>query len=404
MKLSEIVQINPIRELRKGTVSKKVSMDSLVPFTKKIRHFESVRFASGSKFRNGDTLLARITPCLENGKTAFVDILQNGEVGHGSTEFIVLCGKEGKTTNEFVYYIATSPRLRGEAIKSMTGTSGRQRVQIDSFEKIEVACPTLNEQDRITRTLSALDSRIDLNQEMNKILEGTVKAIFKHWLIDFEFPSLDGEPYISSGGLMVDSELGNIPIGWRVGNLGEIAQNLRRGISPFNKIDEVPYIGLEHMPRRTIALSEWGFANEVVSNKFRFLKGEILFGKLRPYFHKVGVAPTDGICSTDILVISPKSPEWYSLLLVIVSSDEFVKYTDAVSTGTKMPRTNWEDMARYKIVIPPSGVAQSFNEKVGPLIQKIVSNILQSKILAEMRDTLLPNLITGKIRVPIEAG
>src|SRR5438445_4522365 len=137
---------------------------------------------------------------------------------------------------------------------------------------------------------------------------------------------------------MVRSELGEIPIGWCVGNIGEIAENPRRGILPPETKQGTPYIGLEHMPRRSIALSEWGDASKTVSNKFQFLKGEILFGKLRPYFHKVGVAAVNGVCSTDILVITPKSPEWYGLVLGHVSSDDFVDYADAASTGTKMPR------------------------------------------------------------------
>src|SRR3989344_8121431 len=164
LKLSEAIEINPKRELKKGVSAKKVPMDCLSPFNKKIQSFEVSKFSDGSKFTNKDTLMARITPCLENGKTAFVDILKEDEVGFGSTEFIVLSGKNGKTINTFVYYLSISPQLRKEAIKSMTGTSGRQRVQNDLFGDIELVIPPINEQTSIAKILSDLDSKIELNQ------------------------------------------------------------------------------------------------------------------------------------------------------------------------------------------------------------------------------------------------
>lgn len=402
VKLSETVQINPKRELEKGTVSKKVSMDGLTPFTKRIRYFETAKFKGGSRFKNGDTLMARITPCLENGKTVLVDILQDGEVGHGSTEFIVLSGKKGKTTNDFVYYLAISPLLRTKAIKSMTGTSGRQRVQVDSLGEIDVASPPLLEQHRIAKILSDLDSKIELSQQMNKTLESITQAVFKHWFIDFEFPNEEGKPYKSSGGEMVPSEWGPIPKGWRKGHLGEIAESPRRGIQPDDIEQGTPYIGLEHMPRRSIALSEWATAEDVVSNKFQFYRGEILFGKLRPYFHKVGIAAVNGVCSTDILVIIPKSAEWYSFVLGQVSSYDFVGYADSVSTGTRMPRTSWQDMSCYEILLPEKSVARAFNDRVVQLLEKITADILYSHALMLISDLLLPRLMSGKIRVPVE--
>src|SRR3989344_5200274 len=230
LKLSEAIEINPKRELKKGVSAKKVPMDCLNPFNKKIQSFEVSKFSGGSKFINKDTLMARITPCLENGKTAFVDILREDEVGFGSTEFIVLSSKNEKTTNDFVYYLSISPQLRKEAIKSMTGTSGRQRVQNDLFDGVEVIIPPINEQSAIAKILSDLDSKIELNQQMNKTLETIGQAIFKQWFVDFKFPNEKGKPYKSSGGEMVDSELGEIPKGWKAGKLGEIG-TFKNGIN-----------------------------------------------------------------------------------------------------------------------------------------------------------------------------
>ena len=153
------------------------------------------------------------------------------------------------------------------------------------------------------------------------------------------------------------------------------------------------------MPRRSITLSEWDAAGGLASNKSSFEHGDILFGKLRPYFHKVGVAPVDGVCSTDIVVLAPRSPEWFGFVLGHASSDEFVDYTDAVSTGTRMPRTKWKDMARYVLLTPSEPVAAAFNERVQASVTRMVSAIHQSRASSAQRDALLPRLVSGQVRV-----
>lgn len=185
-----------------------------------------------------------------------------------------------------------------------------------------------------------------------------------------------------------------------MGSLGEIAAHPRRGVQPDEIKDETPYIALEHMPKRCIALAEWGVADGLESNKYEFKHGEILFGKLHPYFHKVGVAPVDGVCSTDIVVIAPKLPKWFGFVLAHASSDAFVEYTNAGSTGTKMPRTSWPEMARYAVVLPHDDVAAAFNQHVHAASEEIIAKIHESKSLAQLRDILLPKLISGELRVP----
>jgi type I restriction enzyme S subunit len=178
-----------------------------------------------------------------------------------------------------------------------------------------------------------------------------------------------------------------------------VAKNPRRVVSPEEIESSTPYIGLEHMPRKCIALSEWGHADDLESSKFEFKQGEILFGKLRPYFHKVGVAPLSGVCSTDILVVNPRTPEWFGFVLGHVSSTAFVDYTNAGSTGTKMPRTSWQEMARYQVAVPPKVAAAVFTEVTRPFIGRINANIHESRTLAAVRDSLLPKLVSGELRV-----
>ena len=197
----------------------------------------------------------------------------------------------------------------------------------------------------------------------------------------------------------VNSELGEIPEGWGVGKLGDVAEHPRRGVQPNDINLETPYIALEHMPKRCIALSEWDTAAGVGSNKYEFRRGEFLFGKLRPYFHKVGIAPVGGVCSTDIVVVTPNANLWSSFILFCISSDEFVAYTNQASTGTRMPRTSWKTMEQFEICLPTESMAALFQEIAQPMLDRIVANCHEARTLAILRDTLLPKFISGEIRV-----
>ena len=166
-KLGDAVNFNPRESIPKKQKAKKIAMEKIKPFTRFITEYEVAEFSGGSKFRNGDTLLARITPCLENGKTSQVTILDDDEVGFGSTEYIVLREKAGLTYKDFIYYLSISPKFRDIAIKSMVGTSGRQRVQQDVLESIEISLPPISEQKIIADTLSCLDDKIEQNRKIN---------------------------------------------------------------------------------------------------------------------------------------------------------------------------------------------------------------------------------------------
>jgi len=248
---------------------------------------------------------------------------------------------------------------------------------------------------------------------MNRTLERMAQVLFKSWFIDFDpvrakaagqdigLPQDIADLFSDR---LVESELGKIPEGWKVGKLADVADNPRRTVQPSEVPSATPYIGLQHMPRLCIALDAWGRADEVGSSKSRFREGEVLFGKLRPYFHKVGIAPLDGVCSTDILVVVPKSAEWRGYVISLVSSKPFVDYTDLHSFGTKMPRTNWKDMSRYPLSLPPESLAKAFQENIAALYLRICIAIRQNRRLAALRDTLLPKLLSGEIELPAAKG
>lgn len=203
--ISDIAEVNPRESISKGSLAKKIPMDVLRIFTRDVSSYQMEEFKGGAKFRNMDTIMARITPCLENGKTAQVRCLDNGEVGFGSTEYIVFRAKEG-TDPDYLYYLICSPLVRVPAIKSMVGSSGRQRVQTDVVANLQIAVPNYEEQVKIGGLLKTLDDKIQLNTEINKNLFEQAQALYKDRYIDLS--PTDGK----------------IPAGWHIGTVSEIIE------------------------------------------------------------------------------------------------------------------------------------------------------------------------------------
>jgi type I restriction enzyme, S subunit len=290
---------------------------------------------------------------------------------------ITLRGKEGILDNTYLKFLMMSEFVQNQLLARATGTTviGIKQTEL---RKINLAIPPFLEQRAIAGILGALDDKIEVNRRMNTTFESMARTEFRRRFVDNEDVAT-----------------------WKIGKLGDVAENIRRPVNAEDLEPETYYIGLDHMPRGSIALTEWENASELESNKFVFKEGEFLFGKLRPYFHKVGIAPIDGVCSTDILVIAPKLSDWYGFVLGHISSVELINYTDAASTGTKMPRTNWSDIAKYEIAIPPVQIAKKFNEMFLPMVQQIRINIMESRTLRNLRNILLPKLISGEIRVNV---
>jgi len=352
------------------------------------------------------------------GKVALVPLDAPGFVCSPQTTFWRTLD-ESRIDRRYLHVFLRSHLFQAQLATRAGETDMAPYVSLTSQRGLSVVLPPISEQRAIAHVIGTLDDKFELNRRMNETLEAIARTIFQSWFVDFDpvRAKASGEPPESICrrlGLapellalfpdrLVDSELGEVPEGWAVGALGDTAVNPRRGVQPDDIARGTPYIGLEHMPRRSIALSNWDSADAVESNKFAFIRGEILFGKLRPYFHKVGVAPLSGVCSTDIVVAAPKTDSWLGFVLGHTSSDAFVEHVNAGSTGTKMPRTSWSDMSRFSVVIPSIALAQAHTEVVASLLSRIVSGVHESRLLAATRDALLPKLISGELRIPQEA-
>lgn len=398
VRLGDVILFNPSESLKKGKIAKKITMEQLAPFTRKITNYELSEFTGGSKFRNGDTLLARITPCLENGKTAYVDILSNSEVAFGTTEFIVMRNKENITDDKFIYYLAISPDFRDKAIKSMTGTSGRQRVQQDVLQSYKIILPPLPEQKAIAAILSALDDMIELNNQINKTLEEMAQAIFKSWFVDFE-PFKDGE--------FEESELGLIPKGWRVGTVGDLCTDIFSGGTPLTSNPKFwngkhPWLASGETRTSIIVKTEKSITDEgVVNSSTRLAK------KYDIVIASAGQGHTRGQTAITLIdtyinqsVIALRA-EVYGYLFCNLRNryNELRAISDSSSIRGSLTT---KIMKQFPILLPPEEVLTAFQGIFEEIIEYCGQSALQNVTLSEIRDTLLPKLMSGEIRVPVE--
>jgi type I restriction enzyme, S subunit len=303
-----------------------------------------------------------------------------------------------KADPNYVFWMLQHLFGSGIMWKYSTRHTGVARFQYTVFSETEkFDLPPLPTQRRIASILSAYDDLIENNTRRIKILEQMAQAIYREWFVEFRAPGVKLRKATPEEQKVTGKD--RFPVGWKLKQLGEIAQEVRRGVQPDQIDPETPYFGLEHLPRKSIALSEWGTARQVQSTKLAFKKGEILFGKIRPYFHKVGVAPVDGVCSTDTLVIVPKSAEYFALTLACVSSEDFVTQATQTSQGTKMPRANWDVLTKYPVPIPPQPLLEQFNSLLQDSVDLIINMVYRNRNLRQTRDLLLPRLVGEEIIV-----
>ena len=369
--ISNIAEINPRETISKGSLAKKIPMDILQPFTRDIPGYQMEEFKGGTKFRNMDTIMARITPCLENGKTSQVRCLDNEEVGFGSTEYIVFRAKEG-TDPDYLYYLICSPLVRDPAIKSMVGSSGRQRVQTDVVANLRIAVPDFDEQKKIGGLLKALDDKIQLNTEINKNLADLLQTIYKERFADTS--------------LVVNQ-----------GILSDISSYSRDKVA-VSELNVSTYFSTENMLSGKAGSTE-ATSLPTTPQTTACHKGDTLISNIRPYFKKIVYCEDKCGCSTDVLCFTPSKPQYSAYLFSTLYADKFFAFMVAGSKGTKMPRGDKQQLMTYPVVLPSEAALDEFNSIALPLIEQIYSNRAENKRLSFLRDTLLPELMSGEIDV-----
>jgi type I restriction enzyme S subunit len=417
---SEAVLVNPPVQLERGTRYPFVDMGAVSPGSRWAYATQDREFSGGgSRFQHGDTLMARITPCLENGKIACFYAPDGARVGHGSTEFIVIRGRPGITDTDFAYYLTRWEEVRSYAISQMAGTSGRQRVPTDSLDHLTVPVPPLAEQRAIAHILSTLDDKIELNRRMSETLEAMARALFKAWFVDFEpvrakmegrwqrgqsLPGLPAHLYDLFPNRLVDSEMGEIPERWEVATLGDIVEQLRDIENPLS----APASQFQHFSIPAFDEGQWPKlerGEDIKSQKLRVLPGVVLLSKLNPEIERVwlvDVKPDDrAVCSTEFLVLRAKQPYGRSYVYCAARSPFFRRQIEGLVTGTSKSHQRAQSRAILGLVAvkPSEALVTAFEQAAAPLLDRTLVCRRESRTLAALRDALLPRLISGDLRV-----
>ncbi|MCI0701436.1 MAG: restriction endonuclease subunit S, partial [Planctomycetia bacterium] len=287
------------------------------------------------------------------------------------------------------YYFASDQMV--QLIRNRAIGAAVPGINLCILKALPVVLPPPDQQRRIVAVLAAYDELIDNNLRRIEILEEMVQAIYREWFVNFRYPDHEADE-------LVDSPLGPIPNGWEVVAFGDLATEVKEGVNPDDVEPDTPYLGLEHIPRRSFTPTEFGSVDSVASRKWRFLPGDILFGKLRPYFHKVVEAPVAGVCSTDAIVMRPRE-ERRDLALMVAFSAEFVAHAVGTAGGTDRPRAKWSDLEKFQVALPPHGLIARFSEVVRPMVDLAANLARQNANLRATRVLLLPKLVSGEIDV-----
>ena len=373
------MDFNPRLSIKKGTVATKISMDKLRPFTKAVPSVEQAEFSGGTKFANGDTIMARITPCLENGKTAFVDCLRENEIAFGSTEFIVLRAKPGVSDPQFVYYLATSPEFRNVAIKSMVGSSGRQRVQQPVLENLELTVPKLPEQEKIGHFLAELDDKIALNERVNDNLYDLVNTLYTKLFKDTDCEMTTVEDYVDciySGGTPATSNMAY----WN-GNLNWLSSGETRNRFVISTEKTITQLGADNSSTK----SAQKYDIVIASAGQGFTRGQTSMLLLNTYINQ------------SVIVLHAKKTVLPYLFWNLTNRyDDLRAISDSSSIRgsltTKM-------LSKLKIPKVEDSLILKFSEYAWSIIPQIENNLIENKRLTDLRDSLLPKLMSGEIDV-----
>jgi type I restriction enzyme S subunit len=381
-KLSDFMDFNPYTPLSKGIIAKKVTMEKLIPFNRKIQGYEDAVFSGGTKFKNGDTLVARITPCLENGKTAYVDFLNDEEVAFGSTEFIVLRAKEGISDSRFIFYFAISDEFRDTAIQLMSGTSGRQRVDTEALKRKVFTLPPLPEQKAIAEVLSSLDDKIDLLTRQNKTLEDLAQAYFRKWFIE------DASD---------EWEVGKAENYFEIG-IGKTPPRKEEHWFSKNK-DDVVWISISDMGKSGMFIGDSSeYLTEDAVRRFnikRVPKGAIILS-FKLTVGRVAIALREFTTNEAIAHFIYKNDYEREYLYFYLKTFDYYSLGSTSSIATAVNSKIIKDMP---FIMPNIEALQKYHKIAAPIFSKIEYNTNQILTLQKLRDTLLPKLISGEIRV-----
>lgn len=392
MKLEHFCHINPSEQLCKNIEYDFVEMADIVPgkryvFSKSKKIFNG----SFSKFSNKDTLMAKITPCLENGK---ISQFIGSDKAFGSTEFNIFREKKDISDNDYLYYLISSPLVKGPAIKSMSGATGRQRANLDKIKQIEVPDISIKAQQKIAKFLSNYDDLIENNNRRIKILEEMAQKIYKEWFVDFKFPGHETSTF-------KDSPLGKIPNDWEVKKIGKEYKTYLGGTPSRNEIKywngDIPWLnsGKTNELRITEAseyITKAGLEKSSTKLMPKFTTVLAITGATLGQVSMLG----DEMCANQSVVgvYSNTNQEFVFYLL----KDKIKRLIQNASGGAQQ-HINKDIVNEMEFILPTNNILNNFTNILKPINLEIFNLLHKNRVLKQTRDILLPRLISGEINV-----
>jgi type I restriction enzyme, S subunit len=356
--------------------------------------FEEANFISDDKF-------SQITKGRVRSKDIVVTTRGNG-VGKAAyfcdgfsealvnAQMLILRADPKAIDPRFLFFQIISPYFQAK-IRTHASGSAQPQIPIRDFRNLEVIVPPLAVQRRIAGILSNYDELLENSQRRVRILEAMARALYREWFVYFCFP---GHEKLQRAA----SPVGDIPKGWRIGKFNDIVTYSRRGTKPGSQLDGRRYVPIGCLPSKSLALLEARPIEEAQSSLQLFESGDILFGAMRPYFHKVVIAPFAGVTRTTCFVLQPVQPEWHAFATMTAFEETTVAYANAHSQGATIPYAVWDgSLAEMPLALPPEAMLFRFEKVVAPIIARVSQSYFVLNNLRRTRDLLLPRLLSGQI-------
>lgn len=389
-KFTDLILINPSVPLVKGRKYPFVEMASVSTTNRIPDHIDERMLSGGVRFQAGDTVIARIEPCLQNGKKFYCkDIVE----GFGSTEFIVFRPKNGAVDNVFLYYYMQLHNVRERMIQSMTGATGRQRVNPDIFKDIFIDLPSIEVQKKIGCILSKFDDLIENNQKQMILLEETAHRLYKEWFVYLRFPGYKDVDIIDG-----------VPTGWKRCTLEDVID-----FNPkvtLNKARIKQCVPMSALSTSSMVLDETEFTLTASNSGSKFQNGDTLLARITPCLENGKTGFVDGIVSqegavgsTEFIVMRSKLLNPYMVYLLSRTEDFRETAIKSMTGSDGRQRAQVDKLKSYDYLLPPVNIVSSFSEIAEPVFSAISVCNKKCIRLAEARDRLLPKLMSGEIEL-----
>ena len=390
MNFLEYVTLNPKVSLEKGKIYPFIEMSDVGTCSRNPINIKYKRFDSGVKFEDGDTVIARITPCLQNGKRFYCKDIGKG---FGSTEYLVFRPRNNSVDNLYLYYVLSTDFVKESMVKSMVGATGRQRVNNEVFSRLEMEFPDIDTQRRIASTLSAYDELIENNKKQIKLLEEAAQRLYKEWFIDLHFPGHESTQIIDG-----------LPTGWSKKSLSSFGEIITGKTPPTEKSEyyggSIPFVKIPDMhncvyPINTeMTLTIAGASTQ--KNKF-IPKNGIMVSCIATV-GLVNIATT--LCQTNQQINSIILKEEKDLYYIYSTMKRLKLLLEGLgSNGATMTNVNKAKFEKLEVLCPISELREKYFDFCRPIFEKIYSLSVGINKLTQARDRLLPKLMSGEIEV-----